>query len=137
MSLKNIKHIVILMLENRSFDHMLGYLELEGGRADIDGLTSDKFNTDTQGNHFPVMRLHDTSFPHDPCHSGNCVAVQLQNRNNGFAISFADTEIRPPLHTKIGQEAPQDVRLIMGYYGATEVRSYDHLASEFMVCDRW
>ena len=30
--LERIEHIVVLMLENRSFDHMLGYLSLEGGR---------------------------------------------------------------------------------------------------------
>jgi len=37
-NLEKIEHIVVLMLENRSFDHMLGYLSLEGGRDDIDGL---------------------------------------------------------------------------------------------------
>ena len=31
--LEKVEHIVVLMLENRSFDHMLGYLSLEGGRA--------------------------------------------------------------------------------------------------------
>ena len=30
--LEPIEHIVVLMLENRSFDHMLGYLSLEGDR---------------------------------------------------------------------------------------------------------
>jgi len=37
-NLQKIEHIVVLMLENRSFDHMLGYLSLEGGRDDVDGL---------------------------------------------------------------------------------------------------
>ena len=44
MSLDHIAHIVVLMLENRSFDHMLGYLSLPPdkggkGRTDVDGLT--------------------------------------------------------------------------------------------------
>src|SRR5882724_1950348 len=39
-----IEHIVVLMLENRSFDHILGYLTLEDGRADVDGLTQDMRN---------------------------------------------------------------------------------------------
>jgi len=39
--LEQIEHIVVVMLENRSFDHMLGYLSLpveeDGkGRADVD-----------------------------------------------------------------------------------------------------
>ena len=33
-SLDKVDHIVVLMLENRSFDHMLGYLSLEGGRGE-------------------------------------------------------------------------------------------------------
>jgi phospholipase C len=37
-NLQKIDHIVVLFPENRSFDHMLGYLPLTGGRADIDGL---------------------------------------------------------------------------------------------------
>ena len=36
--LERIEHIVVLMLENRSSDHMLGYVRLEAGREDIDGL---------------------------------------------------------------------------------------------------
>ena len=37
-NLEKIDHIVVLMMENRSFDQMLGYLSLEGGRGDVDGL---------------------------------------------------------------------------------------------------
>jgi phospholipase C len=33
-----VDHIVVLMMENRSFDHMLGYLTIDGGRADVEGL---------------------------------------------------------------------------------------------------
>ncbi len=32
-NLRKIDHVVVLMLENRSFDHMLGYLTLEGART--------------------------------------------------------------------------------------------------------
>jgi phospholipase C len=47
--LSQVEHIVVLMLENRSFDHMLGYLSLpadqEGkGRPDIDGLSGPDVN---------------------------------------------------------------------------------------------
>ena len=40
-NLGKIDHIVVLMLENRSFDHMLGNLSLEGGRGDVDGLRAE------------------------------------------------------------------------------------------------
>jgi phospholipase C len=34
-----VDHIVVLMMENRSFDHMLGYLTIDGGRTDLEGFT--------------------------------------------------------------------------------------------------
>ena len=37
-NLDKIDHVVVVMLENRSFGHMLGYLSLSGRRPDIDGL---------------------------------------------------------------------------------------------------
>ena len=42
--LSNIDHIVVLMMENRSFDHMLGYLSKDGGRDDVDGLRGEEKN---------------------------------------------------------------------------------------------
>ncbi|MGC2526615.1 MAG: alkaline phosphatase family protein [Candidatus Acidiferrum sp.] len=52
--LDNLKHIVVLMMENRSFDHMLGGLSLvmENGQKkypNINGLTGNESNPDTQG----------------------------------------------------------------------------------------
>src|SRR5688500_20359269 len=43
MALTDIEHIVFLMLENRSFDHMLGYLSLDEtpNPLPVDGLRSD------------------------------------------------------------------------------------------------
>ena len=45
--LDNLKHIVVLMMENRSFDHMLGGLQQKDPR--IDGLTGNETNPDTKG----------------------------------------------------------------------------------------
>src|SRR5262245_4064769 len=42
-----LKHIVVLMMENRSFDHMLGALKAQDPR--IDGLTGGETNPDTGG----------------------------------------------------------------------------------------
>ena len=49
--LQQIGHIVVLMMENRSFDHTLGHLSLDG-MADVNGLTSPgiNFNVDPNGN---------------------------------------------------------------------------------------
>jgi phospholipase C len=57
--------IVILMMENRSFDHMLGYLSLAkyGARKDVNGLSDDqawldKVANDWQGQQYWPIPLH-------------------------------------------------------------------------------
>ena len=47
LGLDKLKHIVVLMMENRSFDHMLGALKATDPR--IDGLDGTQFNPDTTG----------------------------------------------------------------------------------------
>ena len=126
-NLKKIDHIVVLLMENRSFDHMLGYLKLEGGRSDVDGLTSDMAN-DFNGQTFNVHQLPKTAFnkDQDPCHDGNCVAEQLSNGNSGFVSNYAATHPNDP-----------DPGIVMGYYNGANLPLYDHFAREFTICDRW
>src|SRR6185312_1812069 len=45
--LDQLKHIVVVMMENRSFDHMLG--SLQAVNPDIDGVRPGLGNPDTQG----------------------------------------------------------------------------------------
>src|SRR5246127_3223480 len=47
-NLRKIDNIVVLVMENRSFDHMLGYLKLEEQRNDVEGLTPGLSNSDGQ-----------------------------------------------------------------------------------------
>ncbi|MFZ0088988.1 MAG: alkaline phosphatase family protein [Solirubrobacteraceae bacterium] len=132
-TLDQIEHIVVLMLENRSFDHMLGYLSLEGGRADVDGLTSGMSNT-ADGVEYPVAHQFATHIPNpnwDPDHSGEATDPQIGgDKMDGFADSFARTlDAR-----KVGDPDPG---MVMRYYNAADLTVYDHLAEHFCVCDRW
>jgi phospholipase C len=126
-NLNKIEHIVVLMLENRSFDQMLGYLRLEQGRDDIDGLSADLSNTH-EGKVFSPRHATSTLLTdeQDPCHSGACVIEQLSNNNGGFVSNYAQTNALDP-----------DPGTIMSYYNAGDLPMYDHLAQEFCVCDRW
>ena len=47
MGLPPIKYFIVLMLENRSFDHMLGFLKSPDYA--IDGLAGNESNEDTTG----------------------------------------------------------------------------------------
>jgi phospholipase C len=131
-ALAKIEHVVVLMMENRSFDHMLGYLSLEGGRADVDGLQAGMAN-DYGGRSYPIHHLERTAFvpAEDPDHSGEATSVQIAGgAMNGFVDSFA---------AKLQQRGVtgHDPGLVMGYYNAGDLPVYDHLAAEFCVCDRW
>jgi phospholipase C len=122
--LDQIEHIVVLMLENRSFDHMLGYLRLEAGRQDVDGLTGNESNDDAEGNTHKPKRMASAIMNGDPCHDWDCVKEQLDNNNGGFITNYA-------------QHVASHPEFIMNYYNATDVPVYDHLAREFTICDRW
>ncbi len=130
-NLEKVDHIVVLMLENRSFDHMLGYLSLEGGRGDVDGLRAE-FANEHDGRSYPVHHLDSTAIEDDPDHSASAVDLQIGGgKMNGFVTSFAETLSRDDdVHDA-------DPGRVIGYYNAADVPVYDHLASEFAICDRW
>ncbi len=141
--LDQIEHIVVVMLENRSFDHMLGYLSLpasEGGkgRTDIDGLTGPQDNyNEYAGERVAIHHLTKTAYTgeaEDPDHSGESVDEQLAQGGQGFVKNFA--RISQQRAAKLKVPVPES-GLVMGYYNADELPVYDHLASEYCVVDRW
>ena len=66
-----IQHVFVLMLENRSFDHMLGFSGMRGhdavngGSTQINGLTGSEANT-FNGRPYPVIRGADNVMSADP-----------------------------------------------------------------------
>src|SRR5262245_59298073 len=87
--LAGIDTIVVLCMENRSFDHILGSLRLREGRADIDGLTGIEVNLDPDGNPVEVFKLEDFT-PADPPHNWDPVHRQWnEGRNDGFVTEHA------------------------------------------------
>lgn len=73
----NIKHIVTLMMENRSFDHMLGALKKEDPR--INGLTGNESNPDTKNEQIKVepQAAYQGQLDPDPDHHFPGVNTQL------------------------------------------------------------
>ncbi|HEY1834921.1 MAG TPA: alkaline phosphatase family protein [Solirubrobacteraceae bacterium] len=141
--LQQIDHIVVVMLENRSFDHMLGYLSLPEahggkGRTDVDGLIGPAENYNPhEGQRVPIHHLTRTAYANeaeDPDHSGESVDEQLANGGQGFVENFA--RISRERAAKLGVPVPE-AGLVMGYYTADELPVYDHLAGEYCVVDRW
>jgi phospholipase C len=129
-TLANIDHIVVLMMENRSFDHILGYLSLpvgQGGmgRSDVDGLTGGESNP-YRGTDYPVFPLTGTYFSPDPPHGHEPVTHAINNgQMDGFVHSYADAHG--------AAEAAQ----IMGHHTGATVPAYDALARDFALGHRW
>jgi phospholipase C len=128
MGLRSIDHIVVLVLENRSFDHMLGYLSLVGYQgADenpLDGLRPGMSNAH-QGQEHRIFELASPRFSPGPHHSHDHVLGQLEGGNQGFVSDYA---------TVLGVRRPGDV---MGYHSGSLLRVFDSLVRQFAVCDRW
>jgi phospholipase C len=129
-NLANIDHIVVLMMENRSFDHMLGYLSLPvakggAGRTDVDGLKGDETNIYLDGK-YQSFPLTDTLFAPDPPHGYEPVAHAIDGgRMDGFVSSFGNAHGR------------DQAGKIMGHHTAATVPVYDALARDFAIGHRW
>ena len=114
--------IVVLCMENRSFDHYLGSMRLAEGRAYIDGLTGAESNpSPTTGSAIAVHKLDDFT-PEDPSHSWDACHTQWNNgANDGFVRSHAGAS-----------EAD-----VMGYHVRSQLRTSYALADAGVVCNRW
>lgn len=131
-NLSNIDHIVVLTMENRSFDSMLGYLSLPAelggqGRPDVDGLRGGEFNRlgDKVCPSFAFLPF-DTIFSPDPPHGYEPVRRAINGgAMSGFVQSFAD------------EHGPDFAPRIMGFHTGANLPTYDALARDFMICDRW
>jgi phospholipase C len=91
----SVKHVVILMMENRSFDHFLGWLPGADGRHDLTFLSAD-------GNHYrnyPLAPDFQGCGYSDPDHSWEGFLVQ---RNFGQMDGF----LPPPVKTGRHPEHP-------------------------------
>ena len=125
--LANIDHIVVLMMENRSFDHMLGYLSKDSGRADVDGLRGGEKNR-YKGRDYLSLPLPETVFNESPCHRHDCIEHQINGGQlDGFVADFA----------KHYESQGVDPGRVMGYYQAAHVSVHDALAKAFLICQRW
>ena len=124
-----VRHVILLALENRSFDQMLGGLALDG--IPVDGVSATHSNTGRTGTFHQEptsvrqMRL-------DPRHELAHVLRQLEDRNGKFVSDFE--EYYDSLGVRVTDE---DRRTVMGYYPAGFLPALHRLARDFTICDRW
>lgn len=139
-----IEHVVILMLENRSFDNLLGWLYRD--RADFDGLTGAETNPLTRQDgrvelisvwNSPEITPESACMPDpDPGELFADITMQIYGLRgrpgedppamSGFVDNFARRDPPPP-----------DVRQIMHCFTPEQVPVISGLARAFGVSDRW
>ncbi len=123
-----IKHVVLLMLENHSFDQMLGcfkeiYPELEG----VDPKNS-HVNTDPAGNQYKQIPTRERQMLLDPHHEVDHVRTQLEDGNSGFVRDFS---------VAFPESTSEKRQYIMGYYPLDFLPAVHRLARDFTICDHW
>ena len=123
-----IRHVILLIMENRSFDHMMG--GLAGVLPGLDGVdpANPHLNRDPAGQAYFQAPTEITQTTSDPKHEHADVVIQLQNRNSGFVLDFVQAY---PAATV------QDRQEIMNYFPAGFLPGLHSLARDFTVCDRW
>jgi phospholipase C len=156
-SLSSINHIVVLMLENRSFDHMLGYLyaanrNVSPSGAPFDGLTGSESNPDASGKPVPVSKI--------PASNPNAYLMPGADPGEGYPATNSQifgsaTAPAPPVATNKGFVTDYNYTLgwettekwsivagttandIMGMFTPDLLPILSGLARGYAVCDQW
>jgi phospholipase C len=128
-----LKHIVVLMMENRSFDHMLGSLPGIDGIVDTPGFT----NPDTNNNPVQAQALAEfqSQLQPDPDHHFPAVDLQIFG---GDASAGRVANMQGFVKSYFNQQ--QDVghsQEILYYFKQSDLPVLTTLATEFAVFNRW
>ncbi|MFL6307663.1 MAG: alkaline phosphatase family protein [Candidatus Sulfotelmatobacter sp.] len=131
-----IKHLVVLMMENRSFDHMLGFMQ--SPTYGIDGLDRTEMNRDSSGEPVRVNKeaRYTGDLPNDPSHDFEDVMEQMfgvqsptagqQPDMSGFVKNYERFT-----HDRVKASA------IMNCFDPANLPVLATLAGSYAVCDRW
>jgi phospholipase C len=158
--ISRINHFVVLMLENHSFDHMLGFLYTDSQNQSplgqpFEGLNGNEFNIDSSGNQVTVFKIPSNDpylyyYPKaDPGEGFINTNAQLfgtttpatgaQPTNGGFITNFGETldyEQNDP--SGDWNILPGTVETtIMGMYTPDQLPVLSALAKGYAVCDQW
>lgn len=143
-TLGKINHVVVLMLENRSFDSMLG--QLYTNRPGFDGLTLKETNPDSKMNPVPVWNVGDRA-----------TVPQMTIPDPDPGELWVDMNMQlfgppPPLLNPTGVPAMKGfvqnyesqagtpsggINQVMHYFTPDQLPVISKLATSFAVCDQW
>ena len=149
ISQSRIKHIVVLILENRAFDHLFGFSQRPPGQSIENVLSSatgfsnrldpsrpaSATNPEFSAVKSAPFAVHDKE---RPSHSFNAVNLQLCNNksgpsatipvtNNGFVRSYKDSITRGSHHPSAEQ-----IREVMQSFAPDQLPAINQLSAQFL-----
>jgi phospholipase C len=141
-----IDHIFVLMLENRSFDHLLGFSGITGTdpvtgeRTSINGLTGSESNVYTgDGRTYTVSQPADWTMPFDPPHEFPDTLMQLC----GPSATYPPGGPYPPIDNSgfvdawMKHNPTADPGEILKCCSPDQLPVLNAIATEFALCDNW
>jgi phospholipase C len=138
-----IEHVFVLMFENRSFDHMLGFSAITGddavtGRPTTSNGLSGAESNSLNGQEFRVSEGADHTMQVDPDHEFLDVLRQLcgptATYSPGGSYPAIDRSGFVASYVQSGGAQPGE---IMKCYSPTQLPVLNALCREFVVCDNW
>src|SRR5262249_41968161 len=134
--LEKIRRLVVLVMENRSFDHMFGKMMSRG--YPIDGLTGAESNPDSSQREVHVTFDARTAgdFATDPGHDYPDVNMQIFSDREAKTISgplMKGFVQNYEAHTR----NPAGSHRIMKCLTADKIPALSGLARQYAICDRW
>lgn len=134
-----IKTIVILVQENRSFDHMLGWFKSLNPEIDgVAGSESNPISTSDPNSSTVFFKDNSEYVDPDPGHSIQDIYEQV------FGQPWSSDHPNPPHEPKMNGFAQNAERTqkgmakaVMNGFKPDAVPVYKELASKFGICDRW
>ena len=118
-----IRHIIVMMKENRSFDHLLGKLH-DQGQPLTDAIPATFTNPDAKGDPVAAFHAATTCIPFDPGHQSVSMRAAVNGgKMDGFVKNAAST-------------TQSDGHWVMSYYEQTDLPFTYWLANTYALSDR-
>jgi phospholipase C len=160
-SFDKIKRFFVLVLENRSFDHMLGFSQIQGvdavkgEEAEIkgldptgihavsDGLEANEYNEDSSGKFWHAAAPTKLQLRIDPGHEYGDMNAQLAPDESGKYTNTGFVRQEEYYINKKKQSDPDDPEakespgVVMRCFLPEQLPVLDYLAREYAVCDQW
>jgi phospholipase C len=131
-----IRHLVVLMLENRSFDHLLGFMKAPGYA--IDGLNGTELNRDSTGEPVTVNKgaQYSGDLSTDPSHDFEDVIEQMFGTRTPPASQEPSMVGFVQNYERFTHDRVRSA-VIMNCFSPDRLPVLTTLARQYAVCDRW